>query len=144
VRPVIEDLQGKGAGYREAYEKLQRDPCSDELGAYRLSGPLEPIVCGVHLKRGYRLAFTMQPPEKEAGPQRVVVLYVGLREPRHRETDVWTILHDLFDVENPPENHLKPPCCQEDAPDIDHAALDEFLKQLRALRRTSRARRRRK
>ncbi len=49
-------------------------------GAYRLSGSLEPKVCGVHLRRGYRLAFTMQPPEEEGGLARVVVRYVGKRD----------------------------------------------------------------
>lgn len=135
VSPLIEALQGKRAGYREVYENLRRDPCADHVGAYRLSGPLEPKVCGVHLRRGYRLAFTMQPPEEEGGPARVVVLYVGKREPRHRKTDVWTVLHDLFGVKNPPDSHVKPRCCETDVPDIDDAELDAFLKELRRLRR---------
>jgi len=137
VSPLIEALQGKRAGYREVHENLQRDPCADQLGAYRLSGSLEPKVCGVHLRRGYRLAFTMQPPEEEGGLARVVVLYVGKREPRHRDRDVWTVLHDLFGVTNPPGNHVKPPCCATDVPDIDDADLDEFLKELRRFHRTA-------
>ena len=134
VSPLIEGLQGKRAGYREVYEKLQRDPCGHDVGAYRLSGPLEPKVCGVHLRRGYRLAFTMQSPEDEGEPPRVVVLYVGKREPRSRELDVWTVLHDLFGVENPPDDHFKPHCCETDVPDIADAELGAFLKELRGLR----------
>lgn len=141
VRPFIEALEGKRAGYRDAYERLERDPCSDDLGAYRLSGPLEPIVCGVHLKRGYRLAFTMQPPEKKGGQERVVILYVGKREPRHGETDIWNVLHDLFGASNPPDNHLKPKCCETDLPEISDADLDEFLKAARALTRKARPKR---
>jgi hypothetical protein len=140
VRPLIEALAGKRAGYRGVYEKLERDPCSDDLGAYRLSGPLEPIVCGVHLKRGYRLAFTMQPPEKKGGRERVVILYVGKREPHHGETDIWNVLHDLFGVSNPPGSHLKPKCCETDLPEIGDEALDEFLKTARAFTRRTRSR----
>jgi hypothetical protein len=141
VRPFIEALEGKRAGYRDVYEKLERDPCSHDLSAYRLSGPLEPIVCGIQLKRGYRLAFTMQPPEKKGGPERVVILYVGKREPRHGETDIWNVLHDLFAVSNPPDSHLKPKCCESDLPQISDADLDEFLKAARALTRASRPKR---
>jgi hypothetical protein len=139
VQPYIDALQGKRAGYRAAFEQLQRDPCSKELGAYRLSGPLEPRVCGLHLKRGYRLAFTMQPAETKDEPARVVILYVGKREPRHRDSDVWNVVHDLFGVENLPANHVKPPCCGEvDIPDLGDAELDAFLKALRALSRKER------
>ena len=144
VRPFIDALSGKRAGYGDVYQKLERDPCSDDLGAYRLSGPLEPVVCGVHLKRGYRLAFTMQPPEKKGGQKRVVILYVGKSEPRHGETDIWNVLHDLFGVSNPPDNHLKPKCCETDLPEIGDEELDAFLKAARALARKTRPRRKRR
>jgi hypothetical protein len=84
VRKLIDGLAAKRAGYQRVYAQLSRDPCASELRAYRLAGPLELIVCGVHLDRGYRLAFTMQPPEAVGQPTRVVILYVGLREPSHR------------------------------------------------------------
>jgi hypothetical protein len=74
VEALIRELEGKRAGYGDAYRQLEQDPCDPALGAYRLSGPLAPTVCGVHLRRGYRLAFTMQPPEGPGGPGRVVVL----------------------------------------------------------------------
>jgi hypothetical protein len=67
VRKLIDDLAGKRAGYRVIHEQLARDPCAGELAAYRLSGPFEPIVCGVHLKRAFRLAFTIRSPEPTAG-----------------------------------------------------------------------------
>jgi hypothetical protein len=65
----------------------------------------------------------------------VVVLFVGRREPRSRASDAWTILHDLFNVENPPENHSKPPCCQQDIPEIPDEQLTEFLRAVRRLTR---------
>lgn len=108
VRPYIDDLAGKRAGFGDALRMLEQDPCQPALGAYRLTGPLEPRVCGVRLRRGYRLAFTMQPGAGTIRP-RVVVLYVGKREPRHHgTTDIWEVLHDLFGVENPPEGHQAP------------------------------------
>jgi hypothetical protein len=133
VRPLIDALAGKRAGYRLVYEQLGRDPCASHLGAYRLSGPLEPIVCGVHLRRGFRLAFTIQPPETRDGPTRVVILYVGPREPRHRQGDVWTVLHDLFGVDNPPAGHHQAPCCDGGLPQISQDELDAFLDELRRL-----------
>jgi hypothetical protein len=55
VAPLIAQLRGQRAGYAAAYAELARDPCSETLGAYRLSGPLEPSVCGVHLRNEWRL-----------------------------------------------------------------------------------------
>jgi hypothetical protein len=138
VQVEIEKLAGKRAGYGDARRQLGIDPCHAGLGAYRLSGPLEPVVCGVHLKRGYRLAFTTQPalvPEDD-DRRMVVVLYVGRREPGHRGSDdVWDVMHDLFGVENPPAGHDKPRCCKSDLPEIDDKILDDFLRGLRRLQR---------
>jgi hypothetical protein len=97
VQAEIDKLAGKRAGYGDARRQLGADPCHPVLAAYRLSGPLEPIVCGVRLKRGYRLSFTTHPPLAPSEDDRVVVvvLYVGKREPGHRSPDdVWDILHD--------------------------------------------------
>lgn len=136
VQALIDDLAGRRAGLQRRLALLSRDPCSAELAAYRLSGPLEPVVCGVHLDRGYRLAFTMQPPFPGDALGRVVLLYVGRREPGHRTSgDVWDVLHDLFGVENPPAGHHKPPCCRNGRPEIDHDDLNDFLRQLRSFRR---------
>jgi len=123
VRKLIDDLAGKGAGYRVAYE--------------------QPTICGVHLKRGFRLAFTIQPPEKASAPTRVAILYIGQREPRHRDSDVWTVLHDLFGVENPPERHDRPPCCDGGLPNIGQDDLDAFLDALQRMTRGQRPVRRR-
>lgn len=133
----IDALAGKQAEYAKARRLRGIDPCSVELGAYRLSGPLAPIVCGVHLKRGYRLAFTTQQPltPTEANRLRVVILYVGKREPGRRGSDIWELLHELFAVDNPPAGHQKPPCCANDLPDIDQDQLDEFIVNLRRLQR---------
>ena len=115
---------------------LARDPCNAGLKAYRLSGPLEPIVCGLHLDRGYRLAFTTMPPLSAGDLPRVVLLYVGKREPGHRSgTDVWDLLHDIFGVESPTAGHHKPPCCADGEPVIDQHMLADFLKQLRRFNR---------
>jgi hypothetical protein len=98
---------------------------------------LAPIVCGVHLRRGYRLAFTTQPPLAPADDDRlrVVVLYVGKREPGRRGSDAWEVLHELFGVDNPPAGHQKPPCCADDVPEIDHDQLAEFIVNLRRFQR---------
>lgn len=141
VRPLVDQLAGQRAGYVEVYAQLERDPCARHLGAYRLAGPLEPVVCGLHLRNGWRLAFTMQLPERPRGRRRVIVLLVAKREPRHRESDAWTILHDLFGVENPPEGHHKPPCCQASVPDLSDDALDGFLHEVHLLTRGRRRRR---
>lgn len=136
--PYLDALAGRSAGIRRRLAILAEDPCDDQLRAYRLSGPLAPKVCGLHLDRGYRLAFTTQPPLTEEDLPRVVLLYVGKREPGHRDgdpSDVWDDLHDLFDVGNPPAGHHKPPCCDETLPGLDHDELERFLKQLKRFRR---------
>ena len=143
VRKLVDELVGKRAGYRTVHDQLRRDPCAKQLGAYRLSGPLAPTVCGIHLKRGFRLAFTIQPPDEPEGPTRVVILYVGQREPRHAESDVWTVLHDLFGVENPPADHLRPPCCDDGLPEVSQADLDAFLDELQRMTRRRQSGRRR-
>jgi hypothetical protein len=135
VRKLVDELVGKRAGYRTVHDQLGRDPCAEQLGAYRLSGPLGPIVCGVHLKRDFRLAFTIQPADAPDGPTRVVILYVGQREPRHTESDVWTVLHDLFGVENPPAGHQQPPCCDDGLPEVSQVDLDGFLDELQRMTR---------
>jgi hypothetical protein len=138
VQREVEALAGKRAGYQDVRKLLGIDPCHADLRAYRLSGPLAPIVCGLHLKRGYRLAFTTQPPlaPSEDVRTQVVVLYVGKREPGHRtDTDVWDVLHDLFAVDNPPAGHDKPPCCQGSLPAVDPEVLSTFLKALRQVQR---------
>jgi hypothetical protein len=116
VHREIEGLAGKRAGYRTARKLPGADPCHEDLRAYRLSGPLAPIVCGVRLKRGYRLAFTTQPGHRVAG-------------------DVWDLLHDLFGVDNPPSGHQKPPCCEDRLPAISAKDLDTFLASLRRVQR---------
>lgn len=141
VRPVIDALQGKKSGYAAAYRQLQRDPCAvypTEDGevrafAYRLTGPLATKVCGVHLKRGYRLAFSMRTSDDLDVDGIIEVLYAGPRDTRGRERDVWTIVHDLFGEQNPPEDHLRPPCCEGNLPAIDEDELAEFTRNLRRL-----------
>lgn len=134
--PQIAALAGKRAGLQRRLELLARDPCDPELKAYRLSGPLGTRVCGLHLDRGYRLAFTTQPALTRDDLPTVVLLYVGKREPGHRgKDDIWDLLHDIFGVDNPPSAHDKPACCHTEAPTIDHDALDDFLTRLRRFNR---------
>ncbi len=139
---MIDELKGKRAGYADAYAQLRRDPCVEyptakgkRPFAYRLSGPLKPKVCGVRLKRGYRLAFTMRASTDKKYEGRVDVLYVGKRDTRDRTGDVWQIVHDLFGVENPPAEHLRPPCCDSGLPMIDEQELTDFMTALRKLLR---------
>jgi hypothetical protein len=124
--PARRPTRWSARGYGEAYAQLERDPCAPHLAAYRLAGPLEPAVCGLHLRNGWRLAFTMQPPERRRGRHRVIILLVARRGPRHRASDAWTILQDLFAVGNPPEAHHKLPCCQAGVPDLSDDALDRL------------------
>lgn len=141
LRPLIDDLKGEGAGYADAYEQLRRDPCliypaadhntAGRPFAYRISGPLGDTVCGVHLKRDYRLAFTMRESQDDAFEGVVEILYVGKRDTRDRSQDIWTIVHEVFGVENPPSDHLRPPCCSEGRPHIDEEELERFMNQLR-------------
>lgn len=143
LRPLIDDLKGKKTGYADAYAQLQRDPCAiyppgkdgddGRPFAYRLSGPLRPKVCGTRLKRDHRLAFSMQLPESDDVDGIVIVLYVGPRNHSYRPQDIWTIVHDLFEIESPPEDHLRPPCCDGELPHIDQDELDEFMTRLSRL-----------
>jgi hypothetical protein len=138
VQVEVRKLEGKRAGYGNVRRLLGEDPCHPDLNAYRLSGPLAPVVCGVRLKRGYRLAYTTQPALAPKDDVRtvVVVLYVGKREPGHRtDDDIWDVVHDLFGVGNPPAGHLKPPCCDEGLPEVGEHTLDVFLKSLRRVQR---------
>jgi hypothetical protein len=98
---------------------------------------LESVACGLHLDRGYRLAFTLQSALVADERPRVVLLYVGRRQPKHRQgvQDVWDQFHDLFEVGNPPADHHKPPCCGSELPEIDHKELDEFLRRLKRFNR---------
>jgi hypothetical protein len=134
VQRVIDDLRGKRLGLGHTLRKLARDPCSAELDARRLSGPLAPVVCGIRLSQGYRLAFTVQQ-KTRAHDTRIVVLYVGKRDTRRRSRDIWEIVHDLFEVENPPEEHDRPPCCADGTPSITDAEFDDFMVRLRRLLR---------
>jgi hypothetical protein len=139
VEPLIDALKGKRAGYGDAVRQLEIDPCAEferpagdpRPFAYRLSGPLEPKVCGVHLKRDYRLAFTMRPADRDGIDGIVEILFVGRRDTRDRSKDTWQIVHDLFGEENPPEGHLRPPCCRDGLPALDPHELDDFMQRLR-------------
>jgi hypothetical protein len=142
VRPLIDALAGKRAGYADVYAQLQRDPCAEHTTregkrpfAYRLSGPLEPRVCGVHLRNGYRLAFSMQRAVDKDHEGRVIILYIGKRDTRDRSRDVWRIVHDLFKAESPSADHLRPSCCERGLPALDQGELDEFMLRLRHLLR---------
>lgn len=138
VQVEVDKLAGNRAGFAEAVEQLRLDPCNlgtpkDVVKAYRLSGPLQPIVCGAHLRHGYRLAYTTQDDPDAPGGLHVVILYVGKKDdPAYeRGNDMWDVVHDLFGAENPPHAHLKPPCCERDWPKIDDDTLDEFTSRLR-------------
>ena len=133
-----QQARGQRAAFDEAIEQLKLAPCNlgapkDVVKSYRLSGPLQPIACGVHLRHGSRLAQTTHTVLDEHGRRSVVILYVGKKDdPAYeRGNDMWDLVHDLFGTDNPPEAHLKPPCCEGDWPEIDDDALDEFTSRLR-------------
>ena len=139
VEPLVDALKGRRAGYGDAVRQLETDPCAEfersggdpRPFAYRLSGPLQPKVCGVRLRRGYRLAFTMRPPDRDEIDGVVEILFVGRRDTRDRSKDTWQIVHDLFGEENPTTGHLRPPCCRDGLPELDADELDEFIHRLR-------------
>jgi hypothetical protein len=136
--PQLKALKGRRAGLAKRLPLLEADPCDPTLNAYRLSGPLAPIVCGIHLDRGYRLAFTTQQALTDEDRPRLVLLYVGKREPGHRRQsspDIWDDLHGLFGVDNPPSAHDKPNCCADGLPTLDDGQLVQFLKRLRQFNR---------
>ena len=134
--PQLAALAGRRAGLRRCLELLSEDACHPDVGGYRLSGPLAPIVCGAHLNRGYRVAYSTQSALTASDRPRVVVLYVGKKEPGHqRDGDVWDVLHDLFHATNPTIGHTKPPCCDGDLPEIDYDVLNAFLHALRRFNR---------
>lgn len=89
--PQLAALAGRRAGLRRCLELLSQDACHPDVGGYRLSGPFAPIVCGAHLDRRYRVAYSTQPALTASDRPRVVVLYVGKKEPgSQRDGDVWT------------------------------------------------------
>ena len=139
MRPLIDGLKGKEAGYKQAYEQLEQDPCvsyrapSGELRpfAYRISGRFGEKICGTHLKRGYRIAFTLADSDDDAYEGIVEILYVGTRDTRNRSRDVWDIVHDLFGEPNPRQDHDKPPCCENGLPNMSEDEILEFMNRLR-------------
>jgi len=76
-------------------------PCVPK--AYRLSGPLERWVCGLHLPGGWRIAYSA-----DEAARRLIVLFIDVYD----GDDVWDELHALLGVVNPEENHPQPPCCE--------------------------------
>lgn len=137
--PLLDAIRGKKAGFAEFVKSLEQDPCQEFSSpdggtrplAYRLTGELQPKVCGAHLKGPYRVAFSMRPPDHEDIDGIVDVLYIGERDTRNRARDVWTIVHDLFGVENPPAGHERPSCCEGGRPEISVEELHEFMRRLR-------------
>jgi hypothetical protein len=139
VRPLIGAASRSRAGYPAAYVQLERDPChthpSGRPFAYRITGPLGTKVCGLHLKNGYRLAFSTRESEDPSYEGIVEVLYVGTRDTRDRSRDVWNIVHDLFGAENPRAGHERPACCRDGLPRVSDEELEEFTARLRRLLR---------
>lgn len=136
MQAVIDGLRGRGAGLQKHLAQLLQDPCAPNVAAYRLSGPLDRIVCGLHLDNGYRLAFTILEAVSPAEWPSIVVLYVGTRDLDGRRTDdIWEILHELFRLRNPPQAHHKLPCCENGQPRIRPELLDAFIAALQRVQR---------
>ena len=95
--------------------------------AYRLSGPLQDWLCGVHLHRDWRLAFTADTNDK-------VVLVVFIDRYRAKGfglSDPWDHLHALCGLINLQRDHKKPECREGGElgllPDVYLDSLDEDL-----------------
>lgn len=118
LTPLLDALRGKRAGWAAVEAQLKRDPCQEFARpdgpsrplAYRLTGKLQPMVCGAHLKGTYRVAFSMRSPDRPGIEGIVDVLFLGKRDTRQRAGDVWTVVHDLFGVENPPAGRATDLC----------------------------------
>lgn len=131
------------AGLKNCIRELLRDPCTrghrvdpDSPICYQLSGPLEPVVCGTHLKNDWRLAYTTIPNEEDRGLRDLVVLMYGPKDDKELygiDKDMWEFLHTHFGVTSPAVDHDKPPCCTEYWPAVDADDLDQFEHSLRMI-----------
>jgi hypothetical protein len=95
------------AAFDAALIALGLDPCAVP-DSYRLTGPLEHAVCGVHLSyRNWRIAYTVNRAEHF-----VLVIFVdNYYASGAAPNDPWVHLHQLCDLVNPADDHRKPDCC---------------------------------
>lgn len=129
VERLAERLRGRQVGLSKALSRLENDPC--HASHYRLQGVLHPKACGLHLGRGWRLAFSFL----DGGPDTVVVLYIGEKEPGQprRIPPMWQLVHELFGEEYTPGTSDDEPCCQDGLPTVNEDEVIELMERLRSL-----------
>jgi hypothetical protein len=141
LEPLIAGLQGKGAGLREAVAKLEHDPCATD--AYKLVGPLRDRVCGLHMRRDYRLAFSfVADAEDDEGKGRdvVAVLAIGAKTsgPGARPPAAFELVHEIFGEPFSSGTLKREPCCADGRPQIAEVELEDAMDLLRRLSRRRR------
>lgn len=134
-------MHGRGAGLREAVAKLEQDPCATD--AYKLVGPLRDRVCGLHMRRDYRLAFSfVTDAEDEQGRGREVVAIVAIGAktsgPGGRPPGAFELVHEIFGEPFSSGTMKREPCCAQDRPQIAEAELENAMARLRRLSRRRR------
>jgi hypothetical protein len=141
LEPLIAGLQGKGAGLREAVAKLEHDPCATD--AYKLVGPLRDRVCGLHMRRDYRLAFSFVTDvvdDEGKGLEIVAVLAIGAKSsgPRGKPPAAFELVHEIFGEPFSSGTLKREPCCAGGRPQIAEAELEDAMALLRRLSRRPR------
>jgi len=131
-------LQGKRAGLREALAKLEHDPCATD--AYKLVGPLRDRVCGLHMRRDYRLAFSfVADAEGKQGKSRevVAVLAIGAKTsgPHGSPPAAFELVHEIFGEPFSTGTLKREPCCAQQRPQISQTELEDAMALLRRLSR---------
>jgi hypothetical protein len=131
-------LQGKRAGLREALAKLEHDPCATD--AYKLVGPLRDRVCGLHMRRDYRLAFSfVADAEDEQGKGRKVVAVLAIDAktsgPHGGQPAAFELVHEIFDEPFTAGTLKREPCCTQQRPQISQVELEDAMALLRRLSR---------
>ncbi|MGO9247672.1 MAG: hypothetical protein ACLQQB_09850 [Solirubrobacteraceae bacterium] len=111
--------------------ELERVGCA--VASYRLTGEILEHICVVHLPYDYRMLVAFP------SDQEVSILLVG-RHVRSPALDVYARLYRALDLQPPPEERTKPPCCdaENDEPPVDGELVDRFRDGVKRLRRESR------
>jgi hypothetical protein len=111
--------------------ELERVGCA--AASYRLTGEILERICVVRLPYDYRMLVAF-PSELE-----VSILLVG-RHVRNPVLDVYMQLCRALDLQMPPGERTKPPCCdsENDAPPVDDELVDRFQDGVKRLRRENR------
>jgi hypothetical protein len=132
-RLAAQTLRGKRIGLAKALARLADDPCHPSH--YRIEGVLHPKVCGLHLARGWRLAFSFLDEDPNGHHGTVAVLFIGEKEPARprRTAPMWQLVHELFGERHAEGGGQHEPCCAEGQPRVSEREVIELMERLRRL-----------